>query len=262
MGFCVENVFLLLVMVLLCTRVITGSDGQTVVSDCNNYHHNLDSVSVSVGKAHAKLNNTLSTVPIANRLIVMILFSDGFMSHSHHSSSHKSNSHGRQDFLHCALLKLQQHMMKLTTADIFIWNLNRNGSQAIVVPSWLNSTAFPRVHVMEIEPETWRVPCGLVNDSQWAVRDHFSLDYYLMGRWRLTFSLDFARAMGYRYHLQFDDDALLNEPVRYDLVRKMSEKGGYHMGVLDDPVGTKCRHPMFDVLRLIVVFVCSSLVIR
>jgi hypothetical protein len=75
--------------------------------------------------------------------------------------------------------------------------------------------------VMEIEPSTWQVPCGLKNDSQWALRHRFSLDYYLMGRWRLTFSFDFVKAMGYAYNMQFDEDAVLNTKVPHNIVQAM-----------------------------------------
>ena len=41
---------------------------------------------------------------------------------------------------------------------------------------------------------------------------------------RLTFSLDFAKAMGYSYHLQFDDDAMLNSALAYNVVDKLKER--------------------------------------
>lgn len=40
---------------------------------------------------------------------------------------------------------------------------------------------------------------------------------------RLTFSLDFAKEMGYKYHLQFDDDAMLNSKIQYNIVDKFKE---------------------------------------
>ena len=115
----------------------------------------------------------------------------------------------------------------------------------------LNLSIYPPIYVcmfmyvcmyvfmyQTIPDSSWEVPCGLVDQGQWAARKHFDIgktleyihtyvhtylhtyihtyidtdrtDYFMMGRWRLTFSLDFARRMGYKYHLQFDDDAMLN----------------------------------------------------
>ena len=111
------------------------------------------------------------------------------------------------NFLKCALKRLQINLIANTPADVYVWVPLESLSS---IPQWLNATYFPRVVVLPIEKETWRVPCGLIDDAKWAVRDHFEVEYYLMGRWRLTFSLDFAKVMGYKYHLQFDDDAMLN----------------------------------------------------
>eukprot|EP01037_Dinobryon_pediforme_P030360 gene30360-34404_t len=57
-----------------------------------------------------------------------------------------------------------------------------------------------------------------------------------MGRWRLTFSLDFARRMGYKYHMQFDDDAMLNGPLAYDIVQKLGNSS-INMAVFSDIIG-------------------------
>jgi hypothetical protein len=77
---------------------------------------------------------------------------------------------------------------------------------------------------MKIPVETWKIPCGLTNDSEWVLRKNFDIDYYLMGRWRLTFSLDFVKEMGYIYHLQFDDDAMINNKINYDIVQKLKKR--------------------------------------
>lgn len=186
-----------------------------VDKNCNPSHHNPESVARSVEKAGKLMKDSINT-PRNETLAVMILFSNGF--HSNH------HSHGRLDYLRCSLLKLQKFLMSTTSTDVFVWTLKHSvSSMESLAPNWFNSKDFPRTYIIEIEPDTWRVPCGLKNDSHWNVRSHFELDYYLMGRWRLTFSLDFARAMGYKYHLQYDDDALLNQPINYDLVKEMEK---------------------------------------
>ncbi len=168
-----------------------------------------------------------SDVPLQKRLLIMILFSRGFSS--------KNVNSNRLEFLHCALLKLQKHLMNSTPADIFIWALNSTESP-ITVPSWLTPQAFPRTHVIELPSEAWKIPCGLSEERSWVTRKHFDIDYYLMGRWRLTFSLDFAKEMGYEYHLQFDDDAMLNTNIPFNIITEL-DKRGTSMGVFSDHIG-------------------------
>jgi len=195
-------------------------------TNCNDEHHRHKAVARWVEKAQRMLQSQPSEVPLADRLVVMVLFSKGFVN--------SAEMKGRLEYLKCSLLKLKQNMAK-TTVDVFIWTLNST-SVVPVIPSWLTPLDFPRVHVISVEPETWRIPCGLVDDSKWAVRSHFDVDYYLMGRWRLSFSLDFARAMGYSQHLQFDDDAMLNAPLPYDIVSEF-KASNYMMGVFSDHIG-------------------------
>jgi hypothetical protein len=196
-------------------------------TNCNDEYHNHKAVARSAEKAQRMLQSQPSAVAIADRLVVMVLFSKGFVN--------SDEMKGRLEYLKCSLLKLKQNMMPKTTIDVFIWTLNST-SVVPVTPGWFNPTDFPRMHIIDVEPETWRIPCGLVDDSKWAVRSHFDVDYYLMGRWRLAFSLDFARAMGYSLHLQFDDDAMLNQPLPYDIVQQFKEKK-YMMGVFSDHIG-------------------------
>lgn len=195
--------------------------------NCNDKYHNTESVANSANKARQLLQNHPSDVPIKDRLLVMVLFSKGFVN--------SPEMRGRLDYLRCSLLKLKANMMPTTTVDVFIWTLNTT-TIVPVIPSWFNEKDFPRMNIIDIEPDTWRVPCGLIDDSKWAVRKHFDLDYYLMGRWRLSFSLDFAKEMGYGYHLQFDDDAMLNGKLDFNIVQKFREKN-HLMGVFSDLIG-------------------------
>jgi hypothetical protein len=195
---------------------------------CNNLFHNHDAVVASAQKARKLLGNYGdNSVPMADRLIVNILFSRGFLK--------GNNFQHRLHFLKCALLKLQENLMGKTPTDVFIWTLNMTDLHPII-PLWINASTLPHVHVIEIEPVTWLVPCGLTPDSQWVTRNKFDVDYFLMGRWRLTFSLDFAKEMGYSYHLQFDDDAMLNGKLDYDVVKSLKNKD-IHMGVFSDHIG-------------------------
>lgn len=200
---------------------------QLGTSICTPHYHDHDAVARAVLKAKRQLDKQPIDVPMEDRLAVMILFSKGF------TKSGRNND--RLKWLRCSLAKLRDNLLPNTTADIYLWTLN-DEDDSIVIPSWLTAEEFPRVHVVEIEPSTWQIPCGLVDDSQWAVRSHFDVDYYLMGRWRLSFSPDFARAMGYEYHLQFDDDAILLSPLSIDVV-EMSRRRNILMGVFPDLIG-------------------------
>lgn len=186
-----------------------------VNGNCNPHFHNTEAVDSTVLKAKELLNRFPSDVPIKDRLAVMILFSRGFRSQNGAGAN-------RLNYLHCALKQFLNRAGKYTPVDIYIWVLeNEDAANPLTIPSWLNSTAFPRVNVIPIPRETWRIPCGLMHESKWNLRKHFEVDYYLMGRWRLTFSLDFARAMGYDYHMQLDDDAVLLGDVNFNMVEKM-----------------------------------------
>lgn len=213
----------LLVNVLVLQLVYSEEDSN---GKCVHDHHNPDAVKNSAIEARSLLTKTPTSVPIEDRLLVMILFAKGLTKHQRERRLHH---------LECALKKLVNNMMNLTTADVFIWTLNTT-EYIPSIPTWFTKEAFPRINVININESTWRVGCGLKHDSQWAARAHFDVDYYLMGRWRLTFSLDFAREMGYRYHLQFDDDAMLNSPLPYNVVEHMKKKEGL-MGVFSDYIG-------------------------
>jgi hypothetical protein len=150
-------------------------------NDCDLHHKN--SAVESAKKAKILLSRFPIDVPISDRLAIMILFSKGFL----------DAQKRRHKFLHCAITKLQRNLPN-TSFDIYIWTLNLTTSETII-PYWLSAEKFPKINIMEIPEETWKIPCGLISDSEWALRNRFSIDYYLMGRWRLTFSLDFAKEM-------------------------------------------------------------------
>lgn len=225
---------LLLVSALLAALLLAvawaGSDEshaqrELAEAPCSPLIRNPAAVRSAAEQARGLLKQWDSSVPIKDRLPVMILFSRGFT---------RTDS-SRLEWLRCALLKLQKHLLSTTPADIYVWTLNTTTSTPII-PSWLTPSAFPRVNVITIPEESWRIPCGLYHDSKWVVRKHFDIDYYLMGRWRLAFSLDFAKEMGYEYHLQFDDDAMLNANIPYNMISKFREKNT-DVGFFSDFIG-------------------------
>lgn len=118
--------------------------------------------------------------------------------------------------------------------DIFVWV-----PQASIefVPAWLkNAIEYPRTDVMPIINTTWMVPCGIRDERLWPLRKHFNVDYHIMGRWRITTGFDLLYKMGYKFYMQLDDDAMLNNKIDFNLVQKFREKQ-YQMGVFSDYIG-------------------------
>ncbi len=208
------------------THQLPSFESAASALQCNPFHHNPKEVTEAVEAAKKSLEKFPTDVPLASRIPVMILFSKGFA-----TSSHMTN---RLEYLRCALLKLQRNIMPHTTLDIFIWGLNTT-AHPLVIPAWFNDKDFPRVHIMALPEAVWRIPCGLMDDRDWTLRKHFDVDYYLMGRWRLTFSFDFARAMGYEYHLQFDDDAMVNSDITFNITERMDAQK-YNTALFSDVI--------------------------
>lgn len=219
-------VFLLLGCCIDSQYVRGGHQGGGLINSadtCNPYLHNPEIVEKSVVTAKEILVKNPSAVALENRLVVMVIFGGGF------------NDQVRLPHLRCSLRKLQLNIMPNTPLDIYLWVPVKDAESANI-PDWLKSPEFNRVFVMPIPPESFRIPCGLSDDSTWTARKHFSIEYYIMGRWRMTFAIDFVRAMGYKYYLQLDDDAMVNNQVSLNIVENFKAKG-YNMGVFSDHFG-------------------------
>ncbi len=207
---------------LICTQA-TGVSGRAntkkFVSNCTSHTHHPLSISKSVALAKSYLKKSLTPVLIQDRLVVMILYANGFY--------HPDKLRNRDIYLECSLRSLIRNAMVSTVLDIFVWVPLTSMSK---IPFWLTKAQFPRVFVMPMDRETFLAPCGLINDSLWAKRWDFEVDYYIMGRWRLTYGLDFAKEMGYKYHLQFDDDSYILSPISFVMVKTM--RGSYDMATI------------------------------
>lgn len=142
----------------------------------------------------------------ADRLAVMVVFTSGF----------EEAAVARR--LRCSLLLLQRNLGGSTPIDIYVWL--PSGSPP--APVWLSEAA--NTHVLNIPPAAWRLPAGLRNSSTWAMPET-SLDYRLMGQWRLGFSFWFARARGHEYLLQADDDTFLHTRLSFDVVSRFRARG-------------------------------------
>jgi len=190
---------------------------------CNPYLHSPEIVEKSVVIAKDILIKNPSSVSLENRLVVMVIFGGGF------------SDQIRLPHLRCSLRKLQLNVMPATPLDIYLW-VPAKDTEPANIPDWLKAPEYDRVFLMPIPLESFRMPCGLSNDATWTVRKHFSLEYYIMGRWRMTFAIDFVRAMGYKYYLQLDDDAMINNQLNMNIVDTFKSKG-YNMGVFSDHFG-------------------------
>ena len=92
----------------------------------------------------------------------------------------------------------------------------------------MNLSVSGNVIVLPIPSSYWKVPPNLPDIKTWHMSDTFALDYYLMGRWRMTFAFEFAKSFGYHYQLQMDDDTFIYDKIRNNLVYKMAT-GGYSL---------------------------------
>lgn len=211
----------------LCLRfVVILCNSRYELPNCNPHLHNHEEVSVNVRYARSVVAN--STVPLSDRMAINMIFSHGF-------AAQPTRQHvDRLPFLKCALKKVYLNLLPHNELDIFVWV-----PQASIefVPAWLkNAIEYPRTYVMPIINTTWMVPCGIRDERLWPLRKHFNVDYHIMGRWRITTGFDFIYKMGYKFYMQLDDDAMLNNKIEFNLVQKFREKQ-YQMGVFSDYIG-------------------------
>lgn len=124
----------------------------------------------------------------------------------------------RLAYLHCALSKLFDHVGKYTPIHVYLWVQE---SSMLYLPSWINEL-FPEVMVVAIPSSSWTLPSDSGNIENWNY-GHFHEDYFLMGRWRLTFAMSFVKAMGYQYVLQMDDDTFFMDNIEYNIVHRFQQ---------------------------------------
>ena len=153
-------------------------------------------------KGHERIS---ASIPMNERLLIQIVFTEGFL---------EDKIELRQKWLRCCLAKIEKFLIPHSHADVFVWVPEEKWSE----PSWLHE--FNNVHVFKLNNQTFGVPCNMPDHQSWQGRSEFEIDYYLTGRWRLTFSLEFAKKMGYEYILNIDDDTILTESVQYSIYNR------------------------------------------
>lgn len=163
-------------------------------------------ITKSVQTATLSLKNDISSV--GKSLAVMYLYSFGFTDIDFH----------RHSYLHCSIIMLKKNIGVNTPLHIYLW-VPENSIHAI--PEHMISD-FANVIIMPIDPDSWQLE-GL-DYSKFIGHEIHNIDYYKMGRWRLTFQHDFVRAMGYPYVLQIDDDSYVTSPVHINIVDHFSSR--------------------------------------
>ena len=104
---------------------------------------------------------------------------------------------------------------------VVLWVLNKSD-----LPTFMQN--MNGITVLNLPVASWALPCNVSSNSTWNGRHMFDIGYYIMGRWRLTFAFEFAKSLGFKYVMQFDDDAFLNQPMSYNLSERMSQESKKH----------------------------------
>ncbi len=163
-----------------------------------------------------------------HKLILQILFTEHIPNQPMELLMRDESSRIR--WLDCCLKKLQEYSH---FGDIVVWYLDNNLLKL--------SHNFGNITFLELPKYSWILPCNISDNSTWSGRHMFDIDYYIMGRWRLTFAFEFAKEMGYKYNMQYDDDSILLNPITYDIVEKMDHSGFKH-AVLSNSQGAEYKY--------------------
>lgn len=127
--------------------------------------------------------------------------------------------HRRLAYLHCALSKLFANVGRFTPIHVYLWVQE---SSIPYLPSWINEM-FPEVIVVSIPPSSWMMPTDSGDREKWNYGSYHD-DYFLMGRWRLTFAMSFVKSMGYEYILQMDDDTFFMDEIAFNIVSHFRDR--------------------------------------
>ncbi|GAX77836.1 hypothetical protein CEUSTIGMA_g5278.t1 [Chlamydomonas eustigma] len=167
---------------------------------------------------HAKYllsRNNLTADDLSKRLAVMLLY----------SSDVSDPLYG--PCLKCSLQRYKDNLLPNNPSDIFLF-VKPEHFQNIMERPWVRST--PNLYVMILAEESdksWKIPEWIRperDDTKYHWSAGFSLEYRLMGHWRLAFSFPFARELGYKYLMQSDTDTYILEKIQYNLIDFMTEK--------------------------------------
>jgi len=125
----------------------------------------------------------------------------------------------RLHYLHCSLHKFYTNIGKFTPIDVYLWVSWDERSQ---LPSWLKED-YPQLIILPIQESSWQIPANVGPHSSWKHSTQFAVDYYLHSRWRMTFAMEFVKAMGYPYVLLTDDDTFVLNEISQNVIDRLLE---------------------------------------
>lgn len=157
-------------------------------------------------EAHIDINST------ADRLAILLLYT--------HSIKNTVNG----PCLKYSITQFYKNIQKGgTKADIFLF-VKSEWMSAIAALPWIKELSH-QVFLIPIDMEQWVKPLETLRPRDKGWSDGFTIDYRLMGDWKLRYSFPFAYELGYKYMLQADSDTYVMSLVGYDLVKDMKDKG-------------------------------------
>ncbi|MEW5316632.1 MAG: hypothetical protein WDW38_007992 [Sanguina aurantia] len=113
-----------------------------------------------------------------------------------------------------------RNVMQTTPSDLYIFT---HAHQVTEVLRKMGSLPLG-VFLVPIPASDWTYPADFMDSSLWHGLE-WNADYRMMGDWRLTHQMQFARDSGYRYALQTDDDSFVTSPISYDIVEMLQAQG-------------------------------------
>ena len=117
----------------------------------------------------------------------------------------------------CFLEDYNANVAPYTPSDIFVFSHDNTVGQAL---RHYTSSSSSRLVFLPLK-EHWQTPEEAEDPSLWSAASHFNAEYRQMGHWRLTFQMEFAARLGYKYVLQVDDDSAFQAPVDMNFLETM-----------------------------------------
>lgn len=122
----------------------------------------------------------------------------------------------------CALKNWSTNILAYTPADVYVFSVDSSVEQALHETCDLTAIQSVSIAFMRLS-EHWETPDEAGDPSLWTAQGA-SENYRRMGHWRLTFQMEFAASLGYKYVLQIDDDSGFPHIVDFNLVNQLKER--------------------------------------
>lgn len=114
---------------------------------------------------------------------------------------------------------LENSILQSTSADVYVFSLDNSAKGHVQREC---SSALTRgTLTFQSLGEGWYTPKEASNASEWHFQ-RFPEDYRRMGHWRLSYPLELARSLGYKWVLQIDTDSWVRDPMQTNLVEELN----------------------------------------